>query len=181
MILSYDEKPGIQALATVAPDLPPKPGDHPTVARDYEYKRLGTLTLMAALNLVTGAVIHQVRSRSRSCEFVQFLQNLDAVLPAAALICILLDNHSAHTSKETMRYLASRPGRFEFVYLPKHASWLNAIEGFFSKCARSLLRHIRVESIDELSSRIDAYINLVNQTPTPPNWTFGVKAAARAP
>jgi hypothetical protein len=99
-ILSYDEKPGIEAIATTAPDLPPKPEKHPAVQRDHEYKRLGTVTLSAAVDLVTGVVHHAITQRHRSREFVAFLQKLDA----GVLICVLLDNHSAHRSRETRRF-----------------------------------------------------------------------------
>ena len=121
-ILSYDEKPGIQAIATTAPDLPPRPGRHPTLQRDHEYKRLGTVTLCAAADLVTGTVHHAVTERHRSREFVSFLQTLDAAYPVGMLICILLDTHSAHRSRETRRYLDSKPNRFELVFTPTHAS-----------------------------------------------------------
>jgi hypothetical protein len=117
-IVSYDEKPGIQAIATTAPELEPKPDKHPTVQRDHEYKRLGTVTLAAAVDLVTGIVHHAVTQRHRSREFVAFLQMLDAAYPLGSLICVLLDNHSAHKSKETRGFLALHPGRFELVFTP---------------------------------------------------------------
>jgi DDE superfamily endonuclease len=134
-ILSYDEKPSIQAIATTAPDLPPQPGKHPTVQRDHEYKRLGTVTLSAAVDLVTGVVHHAITQRHRSREFVAFLQQLDAAYGIGVLICVLLDNHSAHRSRETRRFLDTKRGRFEFVFTPTHASWLNWIETYVSKNA----------------------------------------------
>ena len=146
-IVSYDEKPGIQAIATTAPDLPPEPGVHLTLGRDYEYKRCGTVSLLAGIDLVSGAVHALVKDRHRSREFVEFLQLLDAAYPAHTAIKLILDNHSAHVSKETKAWLADRPaGRFEFTFTPKHGSWLNLVDGFFSKLARSVLRHIRVAS-----------------------------------
>src|SRR5580658_1739623 len=99
-IISYDEKPGIQALATTAPDLPPEPGEHATFARDHEYKRLGTVSLLAGIDLVTGKVHAIVRDRHRSREFIEFLKLLDAAYPARTAIKLILDNHSAHISKE---------------------------------------------------------------------------------
>jgi len=108
-VLSYDEKPG----------------KHATVQRDHEYKRLGTLTLSAAVDLVSGFVHHAMTQRHRSREFIAFLERLDAHYPAGILICLLLDNHSAHRSRETRRFLASKPGRFELVFTPTHGSWLN--------------------------------------------------------
>ena len=173
-ILSYDEKPGIQAIATTAPDLPPKPGKHPTVQRDHEYKRLGTVTLSAAVDLVTGVVHHAITQRHRSREFVAFLQKLDAAYAVGVLICVLLDNHSAHRSRETRRFLATKPGRFEFVFTPTHASWLNWVEIFFSKMSRSVLRGIRVASKDELRDRIQRYIETCNECPLVPKWSYGI-------
>jgi transposase len=173
-VLSYDEKPGIQAIATTAPDLPPRPAKHATVQRDHEYKRLGTVTLSAAVDLVSGVVHHAVTQRHRSSEFVDFLKNLDARYPMGSLICILLDNHSAHRSRETGRYLDSKPGRFELIFTPTHASWLNHVETFFSKLARSVLRHIRVTSKAELGERIGRYIATCNASPVVPNWRHGI-------
>jgi transposase len=179
-VLSYDEKPGIQAIATTAPDLPPKPGEHATVQRDHEYKRLGTLTLSAAVDLVSGFVHHVVTQRHRSREFIAFLERLDAYYPAGILICLLLDNHSAHCSRETKRFLASKPGRFELVFTPTHASWLNYVETFFSKVARSVLRRIRVANKAELADRIRRYIEACNATPLLPNWRHGITSDTQA-
>jgi transposase len=173
-ILSYDEKPGIQAIATTAPDLPPTRGKHPTVQRDHEYKRLGTVTLSAAVDLVTGVVHRAITQRHRSREFVAFLQKLDAAYAVGVLICVLLDNHSAHRSRETRRFLATKPGRFEFVFTPTHASWLNWVEIFFSKMSRSVLRGIRVANKDELRDRIQRYIETCNECPLVPKWSYGI-------
>ena len=156
-IVSYDEKPGIQAIATTAPDLPPEPSEHATFARDHEYKRLGTVSLLAGIDLLTGAVHALVKDRHRSREFIEFLKLLDAAYLAHTAIKLILDNHSAHISKETKAWLAEQPaGRFEFTFTPKHGSWLNLVEGFFSKLARSVLRHIQVASKQELKERIIA-------------------------
>ena len=135
-IISYDEKPGIQAIATTAPDLPPEPGVHATFAREHEYKRHGTISLLAGIDLVTGKVHALVKDRHRSREFIEFLKLLDAAYPAHTAIKLILDNHSAHISKETKAWLADQPAhRFEFTFTPKHGSWLNLVEGFFSKLA----------------------------------------------
>jgi transposase len=178
-VVSYDEKPGIQAIATTAPDLPPKPGVHATFARDYEYKRHGTLSLLAGIDLLTGKVHAFVRDRHRSREFVEFLKLLDAAYPAHTAIKLILDNHSAHISKETKAWLADQPaGRFAFTFTPKHGSWLNLIEGFFSKLARSVLRHIRVTSKHELKDRIMAAIDDVNRHPVVHTWSYKLNKAA---
>jgi transposase len=178
-IVSYDEKPAIQAIATTAPDLPPKPGLHPTFARDHEYKRHGTLSLLAGIDLLTGKVHALIRDRHRSREFIEFLKLLDAAYPASTAIKLILDNHSAHISRETQTWLATRPdGRFEFTFTPKHGSWLNLIEGFFSKFARSVLRHIRVASKLELKERIMAGIEDVNRHPVIHTWSYKLAEAA---
>jgi transposase len=172
-IVSYDEKPGIQAIATTAPDLPPEPGVHASFARDHEYKRHGTVSLLAGIDLLTGKVHGLVRDRHRSREFIEFLKLVDAAYPARTAIKLVLDNHSAHTSRETKAWLATRPaGRFEFTFTPKHGSWLNLIEGFFSKFARSVLRHIRVGSKQELKERIMAGIDDVNRYPVIHAWSY---------
>jgi transposase len=178
-IISYDEKPGIQALATTAPDLPPEPMRRPTVARDHEYVRLGTLSLLAGIDLLTGVVHASVEERHRSREFVAFLKRLGAAYPPATAIKIILDNHSAHISKETKAWLAEQPqGRFTFVFTPKHGSWLNLVEGFFSKLARSALRNIRVASLEDLRERILAAIDLANREPVVHTWTYKIDDAA---
>jgi transposase len=168
--VSVDEKPGVQALGTTAPDLPPVPGQHRSVGRDHEYVRHGTLSILAALDLHTGEVIANVELRHRSAEFIALLRRLDEHYPSEALIRIVLDNHSAHISKETMAYLGTRPGRFEYVHTPKHGSWLNLVESVFSKMARTFLRHIRVASLDELKQRILKGIEEMNAQPVRFQW-----------
>ncbi len=178
-IISYDEKPGIQAIDNTVPDLPPQPGSHPTFARDHEYKRHGTLSLLAGIDLLTGKVHASIEDRHRSREFIGFLKRLDAAYPADTAIKLILDNHSAHISKETKAWIASQPeGRFSFVFTPKHGSWLNLVEGFFSKMARSMLRHIRVASKAELKARIFAYLDELNRDPVIHSWTYKIGEAA---
>ena len=168
--VSVDEKPGVQALATVAPDLPPVPGKHPTVSRDYEYKRLGTLSILASLDLQDGHVIAKVHERHRSREFVDLLKELDAYYPSDATIRVILDNHSAHISKETRAYLATRPNRFIYVHTPKHGSWLNLVETLFSKMSRTFLKQIRVASLEELKDRIQKGVMEINASPVIHQW-----------
>jgi transposase len=176
--VSVDEKPGVQAIDTVAPDLPPKPGRHKSIGRDYEYKRLGTVSILAALDLHDGKIIAQVHDRHRSREFIELLKELDSYYPKKSIIRIVLDNHSAHVSKETMKYLKSRPGRFIYVHTPKHGSWLNLIETAFSKMARTFLRHIRVSSKEELKERILKGIAEINASPVVYRWKkFNLNAA----
>src|SRR5450756_2415244 len=163
--VSVDEKPGVQALGLSAPDLPPVPGVARTIGRDYEYVRHGTVSILAGIDLHSGHIFGNVEDRHRSVEFIALLKRLDAYYPAEAIIRVVLDNHSAHISKETMAYLSTRPGRFEYVHTPKHGSWLNLIECAFSKMARTFLRHIRVASVDELKTRILQGIDEINAAP----------------
>jgi transposase len=168
--VSVDEKPGIQAIGNTAPDRPPVPGKHSSIGRDHEYKRHGTVSLLAALDLHDGYIIGQVHERHRSREFIELLKALDVHYPAEARIRVILDNHSAHISKETRGWLATRPNRFEYVHTPKHGSWLNIIEMLFSKMARGLLRHMRVASKAELKQRILQGIEELNRDPVVFRW-----------
>lgn len=170
--VSYDEKPGIQAISGIAPDLEPQPGLYPHWGRDYEYKRLGTVSLLAGIDLNDGHVFGLVRERHRSLEFTEFLQLLDSHYDPSWKIRVILDNHSAHVSKETMNWLKQHPNRFEFVFTPKHGSWLNMIEIFFSKMTRSFMRSLRVQSKDELVQRIEQYLDEVNAEPVVFRWKY---------
>ena len=115
----------------------------------------------------------------RAWKFIEFLKLLDAAYPAHTAIKLILDNHSAHISKETKAWLADQPaGRFEFTFTPKHGSWLNLVEGFFSKLARSVLRHIRVASKQELKDRIMAAIDYTNRHPVIHTWSYKLDDAA---
>lgn len=169
--LSYDEKPGIQALKNIAQDLPPTQ-KHGTVGRDYEYKRLGTVSLLAGIDLLTGEIIPQVSDTHKSSDFIEWLKKVDKIYPEHDTIRLVLDNHSAHTSKETRAFLETRPGRFIFVFTPKHGSWLNLIESFFGKMTRQCLKGIRVENKQELVSRIYKYCDEVNANPVVYHWTY---------
>lgn len=173
-IISYDEKPGIQAIACTSVDRVPIPGTDKisTVQRDYEYKRLGTLSLLAGIDLLSGESIPYISETHKSSDFVCFLKKLDEKYPNGDKIRLILDNHSAHTSRETQEYLNSIPGRFEFVFTPTHGSWLNMIEGFFSKMTRQMLIGIRVESKDELKERIYQYFDEINAIPVPYKWKY---------
>lgn len=170
--VSYDEKPGIQAIANTSEDLRPT-GDNGEVYRDYEYKRLGTVSLLAGIDLLTGEAIPLVRDTHKSSDFIDFLKILDKKYPSQDTIRIILDNHSAHTSKETKRFLATMPkDRFAFVFTPKHGSWLNMIEGFFGKMTKQMLRGIRVNSKQELVDRIYQYFDEINKEPVVYHWKY---------
>ena len=172
-VLSYDEKPGIQAIATTSDDLMPDE-KHSTINRDYEYKRLGTLSLLAAIDLQSGEAIPLVRDKHSSTEYIEFLKLLDDKYPKGNKICIVLDNLKVHTSEATRKYLATVPERFEFVFTPKHGSWLNMVEGFFSKITRQMLRGIRVKSKEELTNRIYKYFAEINEEPIVFHWKYNL-------
>lgn len=170
-VLSYDEKPGIQAIATTSEDLHPDK-NHSTFSRDYEYKRLGTVSLLAGIDLQTGEAIPLVSDTHNSSDYIKFLKLLDSKYPKGDKIRLILDNLKVHTSDETRKYLATVPGRFEFVFTPKHGSWLNLIEGFFSKLTRQSLRGIRVKSKEELIARIYKYFEEINESPVVYHWKY---------
>ena len=170
--ISCDEKPGIQAIATTSDDLCPKDGNG-CVYRDYEYKRLGTLSLIAGIDLLTGIAVPVVSETHKSSDFICLLKKLDQMYPEGDVIRIICDNHSAHKSKEVQNYLATKPeGRYVFVFTPKHASWLNLIECFFSKMTKQMLKGIRVKSKQELEDRIYQYFDEINKEPVVFHWTY---------
>jgi transposase len=170
--ISYDEKPGIQALAVTTPDRPPVVGQHASHLRDYEYERLGTVSLLAGLDLHSGRVIETISDTHNSGDFIAFLKKLEGAYPAHQRIGLVLDNHSAHISKETRSYLDTVPQRFVFVFTPKHGSWLNLIENQFSKMTRTMLRGIRVARKQELIDRLHQYFEEVNADPVVFRWKF---------
>lgn len=170
--VSCDEKPGIQAIAATSDDLRPRHGNG-CVWRDYEYKRLGTLSLIAGIDLLTGEAIPVVSESHKSSDFICLQKKLDERYPEGDVIRIICDNHSAHKSKEVRNYLATRPEeRFVFVFTPTHGSWLNLIEGFFSKITKQMLKGIRVNSKEELANRIYLYFDEVNREPVVYRWTY---------
>ena len=170
-VLSYDEKPGIQAIATTSEDLLPD-GKHSTINRDYEYRRLGTLSLLAGIDLQTGEAIPLLSETHNSKDYIEFLKILDSKYPKGDKIRLVLGNLKVQTSEETRKYLATVPGRFEFVFTPRHGSWLNMVEGFFSKMTKQMLRGIRVKSKAELAERIYQYFNEINEEPIVFHWKY---------
>jgi transposase len=170
--ISYDEKPGIQALAVTTPDRPPVAGQYASHLRDYEYERLGTVSLLAGLDLHSGRIVETVSDTHKSADFIAFLKKLDGAYPEHQKIRLVLDNHSAHISQETRSYLETTPQRFVFVFTPTHGSWLNLIEMQFSKMARTMLRGIRVASKQELIDRIHQYFEEINADPVVFRWKY---------
>ena len=170
-MLSYDEKPGIQAVSVTREDLPAtEKNGH--IKRDYEYKRLGTVSLLAGIDLKTGRAFPLVKDKHASEDYIDFLKTLDDYYPKEDVIRILLDNLKVHTSEKTKEYLKTRPGRFEFVFTPKHGSWLNMVEGFFSKMSKQVLKGIRVKSKEELKERILKYFEEENLQPVVFHWKY---------
>ncbi len=170
--ISYDEKPGIQAIGNKAPDLLPEPGKYKTLTRDYEYIRYGTLSLLGGINLHDGRLTAYVSETHKSSDFITFLEKLNKEYDSEIKIRLILDNHSSHISKETRKYLETVPNRFEFVFTPKHGSWLNLIESFFSKMTRGFLRGIRVSGIKELKERIELFVEEINRVPVVFRWKY---------
>ena len=170
--ISFDEKPGMQAISMTSEELPPVPGKHPSVTRDYEYKRLGTLSLLAGIDLHNGIVTETVSRTHNSNDFIAFLKKLDSSYPREKRIRLILDNLRVHTSTKTREYLLTVPNRFEFVFTPKHGSWLNIVEMLFSKLARTMLREIRVKTVDELKNRIEQYFQEINKSPVIFRWKY---------
>jgi transposase len=168
--VSVDEKPGVQAIGNTAPDLPPVAGGYPTGARDHEYIRYGTCSILAALDLHDGHLTARVEERHRSVEFIALLKDLDARYPSECTIRLILHNHSSHISKETRAYLATRPNRFKYVLTPTHGSWLNIVETLFGKMTRTFLKGIRVQSKAELKERILLGIAEIDEMPVVHRW-----------
>ena len=170
-VLAYDEKPGIQAIANVADDLMPNESSG-VIKQDYEYKRLGTVSLLAGIDLQTGEAIPLVKGTHNSDDYIEFLKILDGKYPKGDKIRLVLDNLKVHKSEKVQKYISSVPGRFEFVFTPKHASWLNLVEGFFSKMTRQMLKGIRVETKDELVTRIYKYFEEINEESVVYKWSW---------
>ena len=129
--------------------------------------------MLAGIDLLTGIAIPLVSETHKSSDFIGLLKKLDSMYPEGDVIRIICDNHSAHKSKETRAYLAACPeGRFVFVFTPKHGSWLNLVESFFSKMTKQMLRGIRVKTKQELEDRIYQYFDEVNREPVVSHWTY---------
>ena len=169
VVLSIDEKTQIQALGRTQKGLPMKPGRPATMTHDY--KRNGTTTLFAALDILTGKAVGRHSKRHRHQEFIEFLEQIEASAPAGMDVHIILDNYAAHKHGAVMEWIAERKG-WELHSAPTSCSWLNAVEGFFAKLARRRLRRGVHDSIEQLEKAILDFIELHNgQEATPFNWT----------
>ena len=168
IVLSIDEKSQIQALDRTQPGLPLKPGKAGTMTHDY--KRHGTTTLFAALDILEGTVIGRCMQRHRHQEFLRFLNTIEQAVPAGRLSHVILDNYSPHKHPKVRAWLARHP-RWIFHFTPTSGSWLNAVETFFSTLTRRRIRRGSFHSIVDLQAAINRYLDEHNQDPKPFIWT----------
>jgi transposase len=169
LVLSVDEKTGIQAKERVAATTPA--GSGRPARQEFEYRRHGTASLLAALEVHSGKVTAKDITRNNSVTFIGFLEDLDRDIPAELEVHLVLDNGSSHTSKATRAWLAEHP-RFVAHYTPKHASWVNQVELFFSILTRKVLKRGSFSSRDDLVGKLMRYITAHNETAAPFKWTY---------
>ena len=168
VVLCMDEKSQIQALDRTQPSLPIKPGRAGTMTHDY--KRNGTTTLFAALDVLTGAVIGQCLPRHRHGEFLRFLRIIDGEVPEGLQIHLILDNYSTHKHENVNKWLAKHP-RFHLHFTPTSSSWLNMVERFFGKLTDKAIRRGVFHSVPDLIAAIEEYLQANNENPEPFVWT----------
>jgi transposase len=168
IVLSMDEKSQIQALDRTQPGLPLKPGKGGTMT--HNYKRHGTTTVFAALNVLDGTVIGRCMQRHRHQEFLRFLNAIEREVPAGKIVHVVLDNVATHKTPEVIRWLTRHP-RWVFHFTPTSSSWLNAVETFFSALTRRRLRRGVFRSIADLQAAINRYLKDHNDDPKPFVWT----------
>jgi transposase len=168
VVLSIDEKSQIQALDRTQPGLPMKPGRCGTMTHDY--KRHGTTTLFAALNVLDGKVIGRNMQRHRHQEFIRFLNAVEGAVPAGKIVHAVLDNYAAHKHPRVRAWLGRHP-RWTFHFTPTSCSWLNAVEGFFAKLSRRQLKRGVFRSVADLQAAINRFVNETNHDPKPFVWT----------
>ena len=168
IVLSFDEKSQIQALDRSQPGLPLKKGRAGTMTHDY--KRNGTTTLFAALNVLDGTVIGRNMQRHRHQEFIRFLNLIEARVPAGKAIHVILDNYAAHKHPKVREWLIRHP-RFTFHFTPTSCSWLNAVEGFFARLTNRRLKRGVFHSLVDLQAAINRFLAEHNESPKPFVWT----------
>jgi transposase len=173
LVLSVDEKSQMQALDRTQPGLPMKRGKAGTMTHDY--KRHGTTTLFAALDILSGKVIGQCMLKHRAIEFVRFLRRIDKTTPPELDLHLILDNYAAHKAPAVKRWLERHP-RFHLHFTPTSASWANAVEGFFSQLTTKRLKRGAFQSVIELHRAVDDYLQQHNADPEPFVWTKPVDA-----
>lgn len=168
VVLSVDEKPQCQALDRTQPSLPVKPGRAGTMTHDY--KRNGTTTLFAALNILTGTILGKCLSRHRNGEFLKFLRLIDRTVPKGKEIHLILDNYSTHKHANVRAWLEKHP-RFHLHFIPTSSSWLNLVERWFREITDKAIRRGSFTSVDELIEAINEFIAVHNNDPKPFIWT----------
>ncbi len=173
VVFAFDEKSQIQALDRTQPGLPLKKGRAGTMTHDY--KRHGTTTLFAALDIATGEVLHECMPRHRHQEFLRFLRKIERSVPAELDIHVILDNYATHKHATIRAWLAKHP-RVHFHFTPTSASWLNLVERFFAELTHRQLKRLAVTSVSQLTDTITRYIDRRNQDPKPFVWTASPKA-----
>jgi len=168
LVLCVDEKSQIQALDRTQPMLPMRPGQ--VERRTHDYKRNGTTSLFAALELKTNRVIGQLHRRHRSQEFRSFLDTIEANVPADLDIHIVMDNYGTHKTASIRNWFAKRP-RFHMHFTPTYGSWINLVERWFAEITNKRIRRGIFRSVKELETAIREYIAIHNEDPTPFAWT----------
>jgi transposase len=168
VVLCMDEKSQIQALDRTQPSLPMKPGRAGTMTHDY--KRNGTTTLFAALDVLTGSVIGQCLPRHRHVEFLKFLRTIDRQVPKRLQVHLILDNYATHKHPNVKAWLAKHP-RFQLHFTPTSSSWLNQVEIFFGQITDKAIRRGAFESVPDLIEAIQTYLTAHNENPQPFTWT----------
>ncbi|MBO0368800.1 IS630 family transposase [Pseudomonas putida] len=167
LVLCVDEKSQIQALNRTQPGLPLSPGNPAT--RTHDYKRHGTTSLFAALDVATGEVIGRLKRQHRSTEFLAFLKEIDASVPDDMPIHLILDNYATHKTDKVRAWLAARP-RYNIHFTPTSASWLNLVERFFSTLSEKWIKRQAHVSVKDLEASIEHYLETYNQNPKPFRW-----------
>jgi transposase len=168
VVLCMDEKSQIQALDRTQPSLPIKPGRAGTMTHDY--KRHGTTTLFAALDVLTGSVIGQCLPRHRHVEFLKFLKTIDREVPQRLKVHLILDNYATHNHPTVKAWLARHP-RFELHFTPTSSSWLNMVELFFGRLTDKAIRRGIFHSVPDLIDAIETYLAAHNANLQPFTWT----------
>ncbi|MFD4397076.1 IS630 family transposase [Kitasatospora sp. NPDC058478] len=169
VVLSIDEKTAVAARSRRYPGRSTRPGE-PT-RQEFEYRRHGTVSLVAALDVRTGEVLTEVIARNDAATFTAFLNQLDQAIAPGSEIHVVLDNGSSHTAKHTKAWLAAHP-RWHVRWTPPHTSWLNQVELFFSALTRRVVRHGDFASRDDLIEKLEAYVIGHNETAKPYHWTY---------
>ena len=173
VVICIDEKTGIQAKYRRYPRQPPAPG--PPARREFEYVRNGTVSIVATLDIASGQVVAEPVARNDSAAFTGFLHRLNQCIDPRLNIRIVMDNGSSHTSRATRAWIAARP-RITVTYTPKHASWLDMAELWFSVLTRGLLRQGEFTSRTDLIDKITSFTIRYNQTAKPWTWTYDARA-----